>query len=469
MTIHAAKGLEFPITIVSGMSAAPRRAAQPGRGALPPRRRPGRLPHRARTSSPRSSRRRKPIDEQMGYDERIRLLYVACTRACDHLVVSLHRAERDEPARARTAAAPTPSSCSPAWASGSTTCPTSAATPTPAAAGPGRRPVAAAAVRRRGQAERDAALAVGGPARRGGGHRAHRRGRPRRRRRHPLTTARTDAVRRPWPRTRTRPPGCRSARATSTCRRGSRAATAPRWAGPCTACCRRSTSPPATASTPRSPPSARPRPSPTGPTTCAALVDAALGSPVVRAAAAAPALARGLRLHPDRRPAARGLRRPALPRPRRPGGRRPQDRRHRRPRTSSTGGCEGYRLQGAAYALAVGAGHRRAGRPGRRSCSSPPTAPSSASSPDLAAAMADVERLVRRRRRAGPRLSRCGPTSRPARSPRASTPAAAPVVGRVVAVAGHQREADHERPVERLRPAHRRSQHPHVGRHSSPS
>jgi ATP-dependent exoDNAse (exonuclease V) beta subunit len=39
----------------------------------------------------------KPIDEQMGYDERIRLLYVACTRACDHLVVSLHRAERKNP------------------------------------------------------------------------------------------------------------------------------------------------------------------------------------------------------------------------------------------------------------------------------------------------------------------------------------------------------------------------------------
>jgi ATP-dependent exoDNAse (exonuclease V) beta subunit len=38
-----------------------------------------------------------PIDEQMGYDERLRLLYVACTRACDHLVVSLHREERKNP------------------------------------------------------------------------------------------------------------------------------------------------------------------------------------------------------------------------------------------------------------------------------------------------------------------------------------------------------------------------------------
>src|SRR5690606_22909410 len=41
----------------------------------------------------------EPIDEQMGYDERVRLLYVATTRAKDHLVVSLHRKARaGEPA-----------------------------------------------------------------------------------------------------------------------------------------------------------------------------------------------------------------------------------------------------------------------------------------------------------------------------------------------------------------------------------
>ena len=33
----------------------------------------------------------RPLDEQMGDAERRRLLYVACTRAVDHLVVSLHR------------------------------------------------------------------------------------------------------------------------------------------------------------------------------------------------------------------------------------------------------------------------------------------------------------------------------------------------------------------------------------------
>jgi len=36
----------------------------------------------------------KPIDEQMDHHERLRLLYVACTRARDHLVVSLHRKAR---------------------------------------------------------------------------------------------------------------------------------------------------------------------------------------------------------------------------------------------------------------------------------------------------------------------------------------------------------------------------------------
>ncbi len=33
----------------------------------------------------------------MAFDERVRLLYVACTRACDHLVVSLVRKERKDP------------------------------------------------------------------------------------------------------------------------------------------------------------------------------------------------------------------------------------------------------------------------------------------------------------------------------------------------------------------------------------
>ncbi len=45
----------------------------------------------------------KPLDEQMGDAERRRLLYVACTRAIDHLVVSLHR--KPEPVSQGTAKA----------------------------------------------------------------------------------------------------------------------------------------------------------------------------------------------------------------------------------------------------------------------------------------------------------------------------------------------------------------------------
>jgi ATP-dependent exoDNAse (exonuclease V) beta subunit len=96
MTIHAAKGLEFPITIVSGLSTGAQSRRNPVDVHFP--RDGGPVGYRlGKDVVTEEFEVWKPIDEQMGFDERIRLLYVACTRACDHLVLSLHRAARREP------------------------------------------------------------------------------------------------------------------------------------------------------------------------------------------------------------------------------------------------------------------------------------------------------------------------------------------------------------------------------------
>jgi len=100
MTIHAAKGLEFPITIVSGMSTAPQRRSAAAEVAFPPG---GGVGYKFGSNLETPEYKEfKPIDEQMNHDERIRLLYVACTRAKDHLVVSLHRKMRANPAEGRS-------------------------------------------------------------------------------------------------------------------------------------------------------------------------------------------------------------------------------------------------------------------------------------------------------------------------------------------------------------------------------
>ena len=85
LTIHGAKGLEFPITVVSGMTTA-------GRGG---RKGPqvfwdGDVPEvrfNANTSTDNFDRL-ADIEAEMDVYERLRLLYVGCTRARDHLVVS---------------------------------------------------------------------------------------------------------------------------------------------------------------------------------------------------------------------------------------------------------------------------------------------------------------------------------------------------------------------------------------------
>jgi ATP-dependent helicase/nuclease subunit A len=79
--------LEFPITIVSGLTS--KGGGQRGRRVVW-------TTDSWALSEPDDPtyQQFQPIDEQMSDAERRRLLYVACTRAMDHLVVSMHRAEK---------------------------------------------------------------------------------------------------------------------------------------------------------------------------------------------------------------------------------------------------------------------------------------------------------------------------------------------------------------------------------------
>ncbi len=91
MTVHAAKGLEFPIAIVAGLPLQPRTES----GV--------RVGHAPNTDIPDVKIRKgletlgfddwAQSEKLFAHDESIRTLYVACTRARDHLVVSLHRKE----------------------------------------------------------------------------------------------------------------------------------------------------------------------------------------------------------------------------------------------------------------------------------------------------------------------------------------------------------------------------------------
>jgi ATP-dependent exoDNAse (exonuclease V) beta subunit len=89
LTVHGAKGLEFPITVLAGMTTEMRNPATGPTVAFPPDGPPV-VRIRADVQS-EGYERWQPIDEQMDRHERLRLLYVAATRARDHLIVSLTR------------------------------------------------------------------------------------------------------------------------------------------------------------------------------------------------------------------------------------------------------------------------------------------------------------------------------------------------------------------------------------------